>query len=115
MNNRDKPIANVEYRTKKITHKYGLEVPRNATHTYELDTRNNNTFWVDAIKKEMKNVRVDFDIKEKDTKISPGNSYIDSNLIFDVQMDFTRKARFVANESTTPMTLALTYAGVVSR
>ena len=105
----------MEYRTKKITHKYGLEVPRNATHTYELDTRNNNTFWADAIKKEMKNVRVDFDIKEKDTKISPGHSYLDCHLIFDVKMDFTRKAMFVSNGSTTPISSASTYAKVLSR
>ena len=36
---------------KKITHKYGLEVPRNVAHAYEIDKINNNTLWVNAIKK----------------------------------------------------------------
>ena len=89
---------------KDITHKYGLEVPRNLAHAYELDNRNNNMLWVDAIKKEMKNVRFAFDIKERDTKIIPGNSYLDCHLFFDVKMDFTRKAKFVANGSINPIT-----------
>ena len=36
---------------KKVTHKYGLELPRNVNHEYELDKRNNNTLWADAINK----------------------------------------------------------------
>ena len=48
---KDKMIAKVKYRIKKVTHKYSLEVPRNVTHTYELDKRNNNTLWADAIRK----------------------------------------------------------------
>ena len=36
---------------KKISNKYGLEVPRNVTHAYELDKRNNNTLWLYALKK----------------------------------------------------------------
>ena len=56
-----------------------------------------------------------FDIKENDTKTSPGHSYLDRDLIFDVKMNFTRKARFVANESTNPTTSPITYAGLLSR
>ena len=80
---------------KKVTHKYGLEVPRNVTHTYELDKRNNNTIWADAIKKEMTILGVSLGIKEKDTNIAPGHSYLDCHLIFDAKMDFTRKAIFL--------------------
>ena len=56
-----------------------------------------------------------FDIKEKNTMIAQGHSYLDCHLIFDVKMNFTRKARFVANGSTTPITSASTYSGVVYR
>ena len=55
-----------------------------------------------------------FDIKEMDTKIAPGHSYLDCHLIFDVKMDFTRKAMFFANCSTPRITSASKYAGVVS-
>ena len=34
-----------------ITHKYGLEVPRNVAHAYELDNINNNKLWADLINK----------------------------------------------------------------
>ena len=63
----------------------------------------------------MKNVRVYFDIKKKDTKIDPGHSYLDYHIIFDVKMDFTRKDRFVDNGYTTPIKPASTYGGIVSR
>ena len=46
----------------KTTEKYGIELPRNADHAKVLDERNGNTLWQDTIAKEMKNVRVAFDI-----------------------------------------------------
>ena len=99
----------------KVTHKYSLEVPRNVTHTYELDKRNNNMIWEYTIKKEMKYVRVEFDVKGKDKKRPLGHIYLDLHLIFDVNMDFSWKARFVVNSSTNPILSASTYVGVVSR
>ena len=47
--------------------------------------------------------------------ISPGHSYLDCHLIFDVKMDFTRKARLVAEGCSTPDPINRTYTGVVSR
>ena len=46
----------------KVTHKYGLEVPRNINHAYELDKRNNNTLWSEVINNKMTNVRVAFEV-----------------------------------------------------
>ena len=63
----------------------------------------------------MTNFRVAFGVNEKYTKMSPGHSYLECHLIFDVKMNFTRKVRFVSNGCTTMITLASTYAGVVSR
>ena len=60
-----------------INHKYVIEVLRKVSYAYELDNRNNNTLWVDAIKKDMKNVRGVFGVKERDTKIDVGHSYLD--------------------------------------
>ena len=58
----------------KVTHKYGLEVPRKVTQAYELNKRHNNTLWADAINKEMTNFRVAFEVKDKDTLMAPGYS-----------------------------------------
>jgi hypothetical protein len=42
----------------KKTHKFGIEVPKTVKDVLEIDRRNGNTFWADAIAKEMKDVRV---------------------------------------------------------
>eukprot|EP00970_Alexandrium_tamarense_P012514 scaffold2934_cov90-Alexandrium_tamarense.AAC.2 len=44
---------NVRYLKK--THKFGIELPKSVAEAYELDRRNGDTKWADAIAKEMKN------------------------------------------------------------
>ena len=44
-----------------------------------------------------------------------GYQEITCHLVFDVKMDFTRKARFVANGSKTDTPSSITYSSVVSR
>ena len=113
---RDRVIAAVKSRArKKKTHKFGIRVPRSVREAYELDTVNGNTFWRSAVAKEMKNNRIAFEILDKDEEIEPGRTYMQCYMIFDVKMDMTRKARFVANGSKTPEPEMSTYAGVVSR
>jgi len=108
-------IGKVKARSKKKSQKYGIAVPRSVKEALELDRVNQNTLWRDAIAKDMKNVRIAFDILEDGRNIEPGRTYLECYLIFDVKMDFTRKARFIANGSKTPDLLYATYAGVVSR
>ena len=55
-------LAAVKKRIRKTTHKYGIEVPRDIEHAHEIDSRNGNTMWRDALKKEMYNVGVAFEI-----------------------------------------------------
>ena len=107
-------ISKVKSRTKKKSQKYGIKIPKSVAEALEIDRSTNTTFWKDAINKEMKNVRVAFDVLDDERKLEPGRVYLECYMIFDVKMDFTRKARFVANGSRTP-DLENTYAGVVSR
>ena len=79
------------------THKFGIEIPRSVEHAYRLDERNGNTYWRDAIKKEMTNVIVAFDILEDDENLPVHFKQLGVHLIFDVEMDMTRKARLVAD------------------
>ena len=65
--------------------------------------------------KEMKNVRVAFDIKERNTKPPPGYKHVGLMMVFDIKMDFTRKARLCARGDQTEPPVTLTYASVVSR
>ena len=50
----------------------------------ELDKKNGDTKWMDAIAKEMKNVRVAFDILKDGDRAPIGHKKINCHLIFDV-------------------------------
>ena len=76
---------------------YGIRVPRNVKKAYKIDEMNGNTLWRDAIAKEMQNVSVAFDFLPKGHKLEAGFKYLPCHLIFDVKMDFTRKAWLVAD------------------
>ena len=95
--------------------KFGLEVPRNVAHALQLDKENNNDFWKCAIDKEMSGVKVAFKFLEKGVKAPVGFKGIHCHIIFDVKMDLTRKARFVAGGHMTDPPTSMTYASVVSR
>ncbi len=55
-------IKKLSARYLKRTHKFGIECPKTVEDALELDKHNNNTMWANAIAKEMKNVRVAFDL-----------------------------------------------------
>ncbi len=113
---RDRIISAVKKRVIKKTHKFGIRVPNNVDEAHALDKVNGNTLWTDAIAKEMKNVRVAFDIKDDVQKGPIGYQEIRCHGIFDVKMDgFARKYRMVAGGHTTEAPKTLTYASVVSR
>ena len=112
---RNRIIAAVKARVKKMTHKYGIEVPKTVKEAYALDLKNGNTLWRDAIRKEMTNNRVAFQVLEPGESPSSQHRFVECHMIFDVKMDFTRKARFVANGAKTPTPKESCYAGVVSR
>jgi hypothetical protein len=67
----------------------------------KLDKENNNTLWQDAVRKEMKNVRIAFKILNGEESVPPTCQEIRCHMIFDVKMeDFRSKARFVARGHT---------------
>ncbi len=86
----------------KRTHKYGIEVPKTVKEALALDRKNGNTLWEDAIAKEMKEVRIAFNILPvriafkilPDGSSAPiGYQKIPCHMIFDVKMeDFQQKA-----------------------
>ena len=112
---RDVIISNVTSRARKTTHKYGIEMPTEIEHAKRIDAKNGNTFWIDAIKKEMHDVGIAFEILEDNVSMPIGYRKVTGHLVFDVKMDFTRKARWVLDGHKTPSPAGSTYAGVVSR
>ena len=83
--------------------KFGIEVPINVNAALLLDEKNGNHLWEEAIKKEMKNARVAFQLLGKEDKPPPGYKQITCHLIYDVKMDLTSPP------------FSLTYASVITR
>jgi len=59
---RNSIVSSMKTNVKKITHKYGIEIPTSLAHAKRIDERNKNTLWSDAINKEMANVTVAFQV-----------------------------------------------------
>ena len=95
--------------------KFGIKVPRNIKHALLLDKTNGDYAWRNVISKEMSNVKVAFKFIPKDRPHPVGYKQIRCHLIFDVKIDLTHKARFVAGGHMTDQPTAMTYASVVSR
>lgn len=119
MRKRDAIVKAVNSRVRRTSHKYGVEMPRPGKDTVQdaidIDRRNGNTLWQDALKKEMSNLMIAFEILGDGTKAPPGWFKATGHIIFDVKMDFTRKARWVKDGHKTPDSATSSFAGVVSR
>jgi hypothetical protein len=112
---RDVILSKITTRLRQTTQKYGIELPTSLAHSQAIDRRNSNTFWKDALAKEMTEVGVAFEVLEESEKAPIGWSKVTGHLVWDVKMDFTRKARWVLDGHKTPDPIGSTYAGVVSR
>jgi hypothetical protein len=77
----------------KRTHKFGIEIPKTVNEALALDRKNGNTLWANAIAKEMREVRIAFNILPDGVSASIGYQKIPCHMVFDVKMgDFRRKA-----------------------
>ena len=112
---RDQIISAVHKRVRLPSTKYGIRVPRSTRQALEFDRINGDSVWQDAINKEMRDIAVAFKLKDDDERI--GNDYksVGFHMVFDIKMDFTRKARLVADGHKVPDPAVSTYSGVVSR
>ena len=115
---RDRILAKVKSKYWIRTHKFGIRIPKTVEDAKAEDARNGNTLWWDAICKEMRNVRIAFEVFEgTKNDIPPGYQQIRCHMIFDIKMgeNFRRKARMVAGGHTTETPASITYSSVVSR
>jgi hypothetical protein len=99
----------------KKSHKFGLEISTSIKRALEIDQETGTDFWQKAIAKEMLHVRPAFNILEKGASPPIGSKWIPCHMIFDIKMDFTRKARFVAGGHVTDPPSSITYSSVVAR
>ena len=111
---RDAIIASVRKRIAQTIHKYYIEIPTSWNHAVKIDTKNGNQLWRVPFAKEMKNVGVAFVVLDRQS-VHIGWSKASRHMIWNVKMDFTRKARWVKDRHRTADPIGSNYAGVVSR
>jgi hypothetical protein len=63
------------------THKYGMRIPKNIKEAMDIDRENGNTMWMDAMKLEMRNVRIAFEAFDGDPNTLIGYTQITGHLV----------------------------------
>lgn len=121
---RNRIIKKAKTRYWRTTHKYGVRVPKSVEEALRIDRETGTDFWEKAINKEMSKAQVAYeevgdytpeDVRTNKVPELHGYQEIDCHIVFDVKMDFTRKARYVAGGHTTDTPVGLCYSSVVSR
>ena len=81
------------------THKFGIRLPKDAREALQIDEDTGTDFWKQAIEKELRQVKVaweardDLDIEQvRSGKQLIGYTEIGCHMVFNVKIDFTRKA-----------------------
>ena len=95
--------------------KYGIEIPKTVERALEIDKETGTDFWAKALRLEMSKIFPAVKILNEGAQHPVGHQMIPCHIVFDVKMDFIRKARFVAGGHKTQEPETPTYASVVSR
>jgi hypothetical protein len=108
----------------QTTHKFGCKLPHSVEEALEIDRQTGTDHWQRALNKEMSKVKVAWnardditpnDIQSGKVKNMTRFQEIGCHIVFDIKMDFTRKARFCTGGHTTNTPSAMTYSSVVLR
>ena len=86
----------------RVNRKFGFEIPQNKADAIRIDEQNGNTLWRDATMKEMESMSPAFQILEDDEKVPEDYRRVTFHLIYNIKLDFTRKARLVADGHKLP-------------
>jgi hypothetical protein len=95
--------------------KFGIPLPKSPAEAIQMKRENGNDLWARAMEKELLNVNIAFDWKKEGETPPLGYQKIPYHFVFDVKMDFTKKARLVAGGHVTNVPSVMTYSSVVSR
>ncbi len=112
---RNRIVAAIKSATKKRACKFGLEVPRTVQRALEIDQETGTDLWKKVIEKEMHHVSCAFQVLDEGAQEPRVSKRILCHLIFDIKMDFSRDARFVAGGHVTDPPTSITYSSVVAQ
>ena len=84
---RQRIIAAVNKRHYKLTHKFGIKVPKTVEEALPLNKENGNDLWWKEIQKEISAVKVAFNILDEDERPPIGSQYMRCHMVFSIKMD----------------------------
>jgi hypothetical protein len=98
-----------------IRYKFGIQVTRGIKNFIELDGKNGNTLWEDAIKTELKQLSdyQTFLVLDSGEVIPNGYQKIPYHTVFDIKYDLRHKSRLLAGGNWTENEREDIYSGVV--
>jgi hypothetical protein len=98
-----------------IKYKFGIQVPKGIKTAIDLDKKNGNQLWQEAIKTELKQITdyQTFIVLHSGEDIPTGYQKIPYHMVFDVKYDLRHKARLVASGNWTVNDKEDIYSGVV--
>ena len=102
MRKRDVILSAIKSRIRKTTHKYGIEIPKSIKHGHRLDKENINKFWRDDNTTKINNAGVAFEVLTEGQNPPVRWPNVTRHLIWDVEMDFTRKAIWILDRQKNP-------------
>jgi hypothetical protein len=117
-------ISKVKKNDWRMMQKFGCKLPHSVEEALEIDRQTGTDHRQRALNKEMSNVKVAWnacdditpdDVGSGKVKGMIGFQEIGCHIVFDIKMDFTRKARFCAGGHTTDTPAAMMYSSVVLR
>jgi hypothetical protein len=121
---RERIIAKLQKKYWRTEYKFGVRFPKTVEEALQIDKETGTNHWGNALKKEMGKVSVAYkprddvtpdDVRKGRAQDMLGFQETKCHIVFDVKMDFTRKARFVAGGHMTQPASSITYSSVVSR
>ena len=80
-----------------------------------MDKEAGNNLWQTAIEKEWKNSRIVFKLLERGEPPPVGFKDITCHLIFDLKLNMTQKARYVAGGHLTEVLTHMTYSSILGQ
>lgn len=113
MNQKKQIINAVKTEYLKHTQKIGIDLSRTIEEALKIDKETGTTYWADAMAKKIKNTKSPKKNFQGE-KVSPDYKYIRCHMNFEIEMDFIRKAQFVAGGHMTDPPPFLAYSSIMS-
>ena len=83
---KNRVISKAKTKYWQTTTKFGFRIPRTISEAQRIDNDNQDTYWMDAVRLEMKNVRIAFEVYDGDTSDLKDYQKIPCHMIFDIKM-----------------------------